>query len=106
MLGATMVIDIQNLPAPELMVMVLGLAVINPSLDLGVLGAPGCFGHVTPDVLDVVSGVAGAASFSLSIPATPALAGFELHTQAIVVDPAANAFGGVVSDAATATVGN
>lgn len=105
-LGSNMVIDIVNLPAPELMVMVLGQSVVSPSVNLGIVGAPGCFAHVAVDAVALVAGAAGAASFSLAVPLTPALAGYQLHTQAIVVDPAANAFGGVVSDAATATVGN
>lgn len=104
-LGSTMVVDIGNMPAPELMVMVLGLSTVSPSVDLGFLGAPGCPAHVTLDVLVLIAGAAGSASFSLGVPATPSLSGVEVHTQAIVVDAAANAFGGVVSDAATATVG-
>tara|TARA_R110002096_G_scaffold177707_3_gene354440 strand:+ start:1351 stop:2802 length:1452 start_codon:yes stop_codon:yes gene_type:complete len=104
-LGSTMVIDIGNMPAPELMVMVLGLGVISPSVDLGFVGAPGCPAHVTADVLLLINGSAGSASFSLAVPSTPALSGFELHTQAIVVEAGVNAFGGIVSDAATATVG-
>jgi hypothetical protein len=104
-LGTTMVIDIGNMPAPELMVMVLGLGIVSPPVGLGFLGAPGCLAHVTPDVLQLISGAAGSASFSMAVPSTPALAGYELHTQAIVVDVGANGFGGVVSDAATATVG-
>lgn len=104
-LGSTLTIDIGNLPAPETMVMVLGVGTVTPSVDLGFLGAPGCPAHVTPDFLQLITGSAGSASFSLAVPNNPALTGYELHSQAIVVDAAANAFGGVVSDAATATVG-
>jgi len=105
-LGQTMVVDIGNMPAPEIMTMVVGLNVVSPSIDLGVIGAPGCPAHVSPDLLTLVTGAAGAASYSLAIPATSSLAGFELHTQAMVFEAGINAFGGVVSDAATATLGN
>ena len=105
-LGSTMTIDIGNLPAPETMILVLGVATVSPSIDLGFLGAPGCPAHVTPDVLQLISGSAGSASFSLAVPNNPALSGYELHSQAIVVEAGINAFGGVTSDAATATVGS
>jgi hypothetical protein len=105
-LGQTMVVDVANMPAPEIMAMVVGLSIVSPSIDLGVIGAPGCPAHVTPDLLSLVTGAAGTASYSLAIPATASLAGFELHTQAVVFDGAVNAFGAVVSSAATATLGN
>lgn len=105
-LGQTMVVDVANMPAPEIMAMVVGLSIVSPSIDLGVIGAPGCPAHVTPDLLSLVTGAAGTASYSLAIPATANLAGFELHTQAVVFDGAVNAFGAVVSSAATATLGN
>lgn len=105
-LGQTMVVDIGNMPAPEVMAMVVGLNIVTPSIDLAVIGAPGCPARVTPDLLTLVTGAAGSASYTLAIPVTASLAGAELHTQAIVFEAGINAFGGVVSDAATATLGN
>lgn len=105
-LGQTMVVDVANMPAPEVMAMVVGLSIFAPSVDLGVIGMPGCPAHVTPDLLALVNGAAGTASYSLAIPSTPSFAGIELHTQAIVFEASINPFGAVVSDAATATLGN
>jgi hypothetical protein len=54
-----------------------------------------------------VIGSLGSATWSLPIPASAALAGFILHQQALVLDPAAsNPSGLVMSDAATAVVGS
>jgi len=48
----------------------------------------------------------GSATYALTVPASAALAGFILHQQAVVLDPAAgNPAGLVMSDAATAVVG-
>ncbi|MCK5940487.1 MAG: hypothetical protein KAI24_00855 [Planctomycetes bacterium] len=105
-LGQTLVVDIGNLPSPEVIALVFGLTVVSPSVDLGFLGAPGCPAHVSPDALVTVVGASGTASYALPIPANPALMAFEVHTQAVVLEAGVNAFGGVVSNAATATLGN
>jgi hypothetical protein len=71
-------------------------------------GSPGA--RDTPsdayDAHSAVIGSLGSATYSLAVPAIAALAGFTLHQQALVVDPAAgNPLGFVLSDAATAVVG-
>jgi hypothetical protein len=53
-----------------------------------------------------LAGAGGAARLLLAVPATPSFAGWQLHQQAVVLDPAAaNPAGLVMSDAATAVVG-
>ncbi|MFN3240012.1 MAG: kelch repeat-containing protein [Planctomycetota bacterium] len=104
-LGQSLVVDIGNMPAPEVMALVFGLSTVTPAVDLGFLGAPGCPARVSPDVLVAVTGGAGTASYTLPIPNNPALMAAELHTQAVVLEAAANAFGAIVSNAATATLG-
>jgi len=48
----------------------------------------------------------GSATYSLAIPASAVLAGFILHQQALVLDPASvNPSGLVMSDAATGVAG-
>jgi hypothetical protein len=48
----------------------------------------------------------GSATYALAVPASAALAGFILHQQALVLDPAAgNPSDLVMSDAATAVIG-
>ena len=75
-------------------------------LNLTPVGLLNCWLRVSPDVNDALIGSLGSATYSLAIPASAALAGFMLHQQAVVLDPAAsNPLGLVMSDAATAAVG-
>jgi hypothetical protein len=70
------------------------------------LGLTNCWLRVSLDANDALIGALGSATYSLAIPASAALAGFILHQQAVVLDPAAsNPPGLVMSDAATAVVG-
>jgi len=71
--------------------------------DLSALGMPGCHLRVSPDVLLQVAGTPPHAS--LPIPQDPALTGLVFHQQALLLDPAANRLGAVLSGAATAVVG-
>jgi hypothetical protein len=105
-LGQSLTVDVNNLPQ-NLAVLVLGLSRIGPPpLDLAILGAPGCSGHVNPDVLLTLNGAANVASFTLPIPNDPALAGFLLYLQSLALDPPTNAFGFVASHAYAAVVGS
>jgi hypothetical protein len=63
-----------------------------------------CRLFVSPDASGFAAGTGGSASFTLAVPSTPALAGWLLHQQAVVLDTAAAA-GLVMSDAATLVVG-
>jgi hypothetical protein len=62
--------------------------------------------RVSLDFAAPVLGTGGSASHPLVVPSLPALAGFIVHCQAIVLDAAAsNRAGLVMSDAATLVVG-
>ena len=74
-------------------------------LDLASLGAPGCRLHTSLDVLAAFPANGGTGTWSLALPNDPAAIGFVFHCQALVVDATANAFGAVLSDAVTITVG-
>jgi len=104
-LASTLVVDIGNLPAPEAIAIIVGFTPIPAGVDLTFLGLNGCDGYVTLDFLSIELGAAGSASWSLPLPMTPGLAGAQLFTQAVVFNAGVNAFGAVMSDAATATVG-
>jgi hypothetical protein len=108
--GATMNVRVEPLPL-SVAVMINGLsnvswaAVLLP-LDLSPLGLTNCSLRVSLDTNHALIGSLGSATHSLAIPASAALAGFLLHQQAVVLDPAAsNPSGLVMSDAATAVVG-
>lgn len=109
-LGATAVVTFANLPTPEILAMVLGVS--NTTSALGALplhlapfGGPGCSLRTSIDMTTFLVGSNGSASFNLVVPNLAQLIGFHVYTQGFVLDPAANAIGGVTSDAAVATVG-
>ena len=68
---------------------------------------PGCSLRVSLDSVTLLYGSGGFADYRLPIPNIQSLVGVRFYDQAVVVDPAAgNGFGGVMSDAAAAVVGN
>jgi hypothetical protein len=80
-LGSTYTAGVTNL-AGGLAVMVLGLQPLTlPLQPLGLGFGPGCTGHVTPTVLELLPQMAGAAQWSMAIPNEPALAGSNLFQQ-------------------------
>ena len=82
-----------------------GTSAVNPGVDLGVLGAPGCFAYTSNDLpASLVLGAGPSVSMSLAIPNNPALAGSELTVQAASTS-SQNAFGAATSNGLTGTVG-
>ncbi len=73
---------------------VTGWAATPLPLELGILGAPGCWLGISPDViLSTVTNGTGAASISLPVPGSPRTLGQNLFAQWIGVDvnvPATN----------------
>jgi hypothetical protein len=72
-------------------------------IDLSILGMTNCRLRVSPDLLLPMSRSPRRAQ--MLIPSDPALAGALFHQQALVLDPSANAFGAVLSHAATGVIG-
>ena len=74
--------------------------------DLTALGAPGCFGQVSFDVLQLFAlGASGQVPFGIFIPNDPFFVGLDLFTQALVFE-AVNPLGIVLSDAAAMRIGS
>ena len=74
-------------------------------LDLTGAGLAGCFLRVRPTLALPVFNVTGTARVDLWIPDDASLVGTRLHLQGLVLDPLANAFGAVLSNAAECVVG-
>lgn len=76
-------------------------------LELAGYGMPGCLQHVDPDPagLFVLANGAGTANWSFAIPWQVGLIGCELHLQALVNLPGANAAGLITTAAARGTIG-
>lgn len=113
LLGTTFVIDVTRTPANALLSEFIGFSNTMTSsgiplpFSLGVLGAPGCQLACDPLVsLTASATAAGTAPFALPLPLTTNLAGLVLYAQAMVVDPAANAFGITSSESAAVILGS
>ncbi len=108
-LGQTMRADLTHLPLNAAMMM-LGFSNTASSfgalpLDLGIFGAPGCLGRVSPDTVVLVLGAGNTATFGLSLPNNPALLCMQFYTQGLVFDVGINSLGAVTSDAAAGIIG-
>ena len=98
--GATVVYQTDNIPATApISVAILSFVQINPGVDLGFLGAPGC--------TQLVNNSAGAsflqfggpsASTSLTIPNSPSFSGINLYAQSAALDASQNALGVILSN--------
>jgi hypothetical protein len=74
-------------------------------LDLAAFGAPGCSARVSPDATNVAFGAGNSVTVSLPIPNVTAMIGLRMYTQALSLDPTANALGATISDAAALVIG-
>jgi hypothetical protein len=110
-IDATLQISLNNLPA-DAALLLLGFS--NTScplaplpLGLAAFGMPGCTLYTSVEIATLVAGSGGRAEQTLAIPNDPLLVGARFYHQALVLDPAAgNPLGAVMSDAATAVVGD
>ena len=108
-LGGAATIVVDKLPF-DLGVMALGtsrtLSGIGPlPVDLGFLGMPGCPLRVSFEATLTLVGSANSATLVFPVPSTPSLVGSQVYSQALSFDPALNAFGFAISDAAVLLVG-
>lgn len=109
-IGQNFVVDVGNCPTPELALFYIGVSNTTSNLgslpiDLGVLGAPGCFARISPDISQFGFGASNLVSFSTAIPNDPYFLSISIYTQAFPF-AAVNAFGLIASDAAQAVIGN
>jgi hypothetical protein len=105
-IGSTLEVTLFDLPASAAF-MVFGWDRRQPGpLALDPMGMPGCSLHASLDAVTFWSGTNQQARFRLPIPDWPGLIGMRFVNQAVVLDPAANAMGAVMSDAAEGIVGD
>jgi len=94
-LGSTVVYTTTNLPASaQLAAQLVSYGVVNPGIDLGFLGAPGCRQNVNL-TLASTSIMFGnpTATYSLALPGNPAFAGLPIYFQSAALVPSVNALG-------------
>lgn len=105
--GSTFDMRVAPLPVAALP-FALGLLGVTPfplPVDLTIIGMPGCLAYASQDLILPAALGPGFATISLSIPAATALVGSVFYIQAAVLDPPANSFGFVVSNAAQVLIG-
>lgn len=104
-IGRTLELTLFDLPL-DIAMIAMGWSRFQSPIALTALGMPGCDWHVALDGVALLAGQNQQAQFSLPIPDQPSLVGIRFYHQALVLDPAANAFGAVVSEAAEGVVGD
>jgi len=86
---------------------VLSFGQVNPGVDLGVIGAPNCRAYITlPEGFSNFQIGGPTASTVLSIPNDPFFVGQSFYSQAIALDPTANAAGIISSGAVSCVMGS
>lgn len=80
------------------------LSTIAP-IPLDAVGMPGCTAYVAPTVLTSITGAGGSATLTMAIPATAALVGTVVNTQALSLDPGINPLWLTASNGHSSTLG-
>ncbi len=111
-IGTTFPIDIAGIsaaPQGNAVLLLVGLAELDPGIDLGTIGAPGCNAYLLPSASDFqflnLVGGAPTTVFAISIPSSPSLTGLHVTSQVVSDDVDANAFGWKFSNALRWTIG-
>lgn len=112
LLGNDLGLTLAHTPSGAVSFVITGLSTSSWSggplpADLTALGMSGCRLYVRIDAVGLTVSVGSSASFTLQIPSNPMFLGYQLHNQAMVIDPlAGNPLGAVVSNAGTVVIGN
>jgi len=105
--GTTITVTVSEIPVGAFVAaVVFGLTKFDPGIPLAALGMPGCAAYTTPDLM--VAGLAAGTTFSspFAIPSNPALTGFQLLGQGLVLSPTVpNPFQGITSNGLALIIG-
>jgi hypothetical protein len=105
-LGTTLTLTTTQFPASSpLGIQILSTTRIDPGIDLGAIGMPGCLQHAGLDSLNVLFPSAGQATYPFAIPNNPTLMGFQLTAQSAAFVSGANAAGLITSNGVALTLG-
>ncbi|MFN7591564.1 MAG: hypothetical protein ACK5UQ_24075 [Planctomycetota bacterium] len=103
-IGHPLKVTLFDLPV-DIALLAMGFGKPATPVSLQAFGMPGCSLAINPDALAALVGANHQARFELPIPNKPPLVGLRFYHQALVLDPGANGFGAVVSDAAEGVIG-
>ena len=106
--NTSMTFTTSNIPASTAFTLyVLSVGQINPGVDLGIIGAPGCNAYIQlPEVLSNFQIGGPTATTVVSIPNDPFFVGQSFYSQAIGLDATANAAGITSSSAVSCLMGS
>lgn len=105
-IGSSFALQLSWLPAnTQLGLLVLGLSRRQPSLELSAAGMPGCFLHVSQDVVSSFAVPGATVQVPLPIPNAPNLIGVSLFAQAAAYAPGVNAAGLLTSNGGAIDIG-
>lgn len=107
LVGTTFQFTTNNMqPGTLLGATILSFTQINPGLDLGFLGAPGCEQYVTPDFTQIFLAAGSSGSTSLTIPNFSSYLGLRLLAQSSAFTSGFNSLGVWTSNGIDLTIGN
>lgn len=106
-IGTTLNIVTNNIqPGTFLGATLLGFGQINPGVDLGFLGAPGCSQYLNPSTQIIFVSTGASYSQPLTIPNDPSYVGLVLYGQGAAFTAGLNSLGVVLSNGIAMTIGN
>lgn len=103
-IGKTLRVNARALPIGVALIAFSWQAQATP-VSLAGLGMPGCDLHVFADAVFALAGNQSEVPIDVVIPRASQLRGVRFYNQMLVLDPSANAFGAVMSDAMEALIG-
>ncbi|MBZ0152317.1 MAG: PPC domain-containing protein [Planctomycetes bacterium] len=105
-IGGAWSMDVTHFPATS----TLGIDIIgftDPGIDdLAAIGLPGCGLRASLDVLGPWAPIGSLHTYSIGVPANPALINRPIHTSAVVFVPGINAFGAITANGVTGQIGD
>jgi len=105
--GTTLQWRTTNVPtAGTLGILCLGFSSRVPPVDLGLLGAPGCFQHIGVGATTGFLPTGGLGTVPIGIPAGPALVNLRVYGQSLVLVPGLNTLGAITSNGVDLLIGD
>lgn len=105
-LGNTFYFQVTNAPPAAAVYLLIGSGPQPPPLNLGLLGAPGCYLEVASTLLvPLQANRSGVVTLAQPLPINPSLVGATLAVQALVHDPLANRLGFTTSNRMDISIG-
>lgn len=107
-LGTNVTYTTSNIPAAAILsAHFISLIQVNPGVDLGFMGAPGCFQYVDLNLgASTLLFGSPTATATIGVPNNPAMVGLPLSNQAASLVPGVNALGAITSNGVKSTLGN